>query len=89
MIPYNLHKWRYLQTDHSVENFRYLTLAGITVKLSLTNKFIIKLLVKFKNSTCVVTTRLSHSHLFDLLIYTHFLYFNRIKIYTRLITHDS
>ena len=38
--------------------------------------------------TCVVTTRLSHSHLIEiiatLLIYTPFLYFNRIKIYALL-----
>ena len=41
----------------------------------------------------VVTTRLSHSHLLEItqthLIYTPFLYFNRIKIYTRLITHET
>ena len=41
----------------------------------------------------MVPTRLSNSHLFEivttLLMYTPFLYFNRIKIYTRLITHDT
>ena len=40
----------------------------------------------------VVTTQLSHFHLFEviatLLIYTPFFYFNWIKIYTQLITHD-
>ena len=48
---------------------------------------------KVEKSTGVVTTRFSHSHLFEiiatLLIYTPLFYFNRIKIYSRLITHDT
>ena len=49
-------------------------------------------ILKMKN-VVVVTTRLSHFHLFEiiatLLIYTPFLYFNWIKIYIRLITLDK